>query len=174
MYTEFAVHIELLKDTPEYVIDILKYMVDSEGEVSRIEANQIIGAEFTDEELFKCSRWEWLFIMDSYYFASETKYVLKFDKITSTWFLSGISNLKNYDDEIKKFLSWIEPYVRRRYGTYGHYRYEENLYPTLIVDDLFIGVTDPREIDYEVGKNAVFKYLDINKLTGTKVYDGDW
>lgn len=40
--------------------------------------------------------------------------------------------LKNYDNEIQKFLDWIMPYVQETNEILGFYLYEEDDFPTFI------------------------------------------
>ena len=121
MYTEFVCAIELKENTDEEVITILKSMVnDYNWDLT----DSIIKESFSEEEFFKCDRWRWLFTSDSYYFEGITNSIIKYDKIAKTYFLTIRSNLKNYDDEINKFLKWIKPYINNGYDFIGYYRHE--------------------------------------------------
>jgi len=69
----------------------------------------------------------------SYYFDADTISTIRKDDITQQWTLCIRCNLKNYDDEIEKFLDWIHPYLDKQEGDFlGFYRYEETEQPTLI------------------------------------------
>lgn len=60
------------------------------------------------------------------------------ESYTHIYDLSVISDLKNYDDEIDHFLKWIEPYVLLNHREWvGWYKYEERVYPTLIMYDYY-------------------------------------
>jgi hypothetical protein len=124
MYTEIHFNSELREDTPEEVIEILKYMVgDSEEEPTRL----------PDHELFKTPRWGIMLRCDSYYFDADTHSTLRYDDISKSYYLCIRSNLKNYDDEIGKFVDWIMPYLNKHDGEFlGFSRYEENDEPELI------------------------------------------
>ncbi len=55
-------------------------------------------------------------------------------KISDTWNLSSRANLKNYDDEIEKFLNWIKPFLEQGSGERDFYAivcYEEQAEPTI-------------------------------------------
>ena len=123
MYTEIHFNAELKKDTPEEVINILKYMV---GDIKEKPSRPV-------HDLFCCSRWKWLFTMDSYYFDADTHSTLRYDDISNAYYLCVRSNLKNYDSEIELFIDWIDPYLYKIKGDFlGFSRYEEFEEPTLI------------------------------------------
>ena len=90
MYIELIFGAELKKDTPNEVIEALKYMI---GETKEKPANFPLPD----------GRCEWLFQGGSYYFAinnSVTKMWL--DDIDNQWHISTRSNIKNYENEIEK------------------------------------------------------------------------
>lgn len=123
MYTEFHFNVELPKNTPKDIIDILQYMM---GDIEK-------KPHLPDDAFFECERWELLFSCDSYYFAADTHSTLRYDDIGDCWYLCVRSNLKNYDNEIEKFVSWIAPYLESLvYEFLGFYRYEETNRPTLL------------------------------------------
>lgn len=121
MYTELVLGIEV-ENNPK-VIQTLKYMLNK--------------TEYHPEwehELFKTDRWEYMLICDSYYFDGQTDSKLFEDNLnpnTPMYFLNVRCNLKNYNDEIEKFLDWLSPYIKT-YGLLGYKRYEECEEPTLI------------------------------------------
>jgi hypothetical protein len=124
MYTELHFNSELKKDTPEEVINVLKYMVgDIEEE-----------PEISSHPLFGDTRWRFMLRGDSYYFDADTHSTLRFDDISDDYYLCIRCNFKNYDDEIEKFIDWIMPYLEKyEEGDFlGFYRYEETEEPTLI------------------------------------------
>lgn len=139
MYTEIHFNAELRKDTPEEVIEILKYMVG--GDLIDDPMND---ADLTSiHDLFHCDRWGFMLRCDSYYFSSDTRSTLRFDDISKSYFLCIKSNLKNYSGEIEKFIDWIHPYLDEFDGDYlGHYRYEEDSCPRLIFKNKVIMVTE--------------------------------
>ena len=122
MYTELNIGVKLYSNTPENILDILRYMV---GDIN-IEPD-----DKPNHPLFETDRWRMLFMSDSYYFDGITNSVLDYDGITEAYYLTVRSNFKNYDDEINKFLDFIRPYLDTK-GFLGYYRYEEDEYPVLI------------------------------------------
>lgn len=123
MYTQFHYGVRLKKDVPESVINTLRYMVRD------IEEDY----ENHDHPLFATGNWEFMFIMDSYYFDYKTTNLIMYDEY-GDWYFNVTCNFKNYDEEIEKFLDWIHPYVDAYDGDFlGYYRYEEDELPTLIL-----------------------------------------
>ncbi len=124
MYTEFHFNVKLKKDVPQEVIDILNYMLN-EGTKEPLPE--------PDHPLFETCRWRIMLNMDSYYFAADTNSTLRYDDIGRCYYLNIRCNLKNYGNEIEKFINWIMPYIRAFKGDFlGFYRYEETEQPTLI------------------------------------------
>jgi len=99
MYTELIFGADLKKDTPENVIEALKYMIGDTEEKPK---------DFP----LPNGRCECLFRGSSYYFGvnSPVSKMWK-DDIGENWVLSTRSNIKNYEGEIEAFLEWIEPYI---------------------------------------------------------------
>jgi hypothetical protein len=99
MYTELIFGAELKKETPNEVIEALKYML---GEVK----------EKPNNFPLPDGRCEWLFQGSSYYFAiNESVNKMWLDEIDNCWHISTRSNIKNYKDEIETFLEWIKPHI---------------------------------------------------------------
>lgn len=123
MYTELHFNVELKKDVPANVIDVLKDMLG-------VSDTHFVSP---DHEFFKTTRWKTMFHSDSYYFNSDTHCTLRFDEVGESYYLCLRFNVKNYDGEIQKFISWIMPYLHALDGDFlGFHRYENNLEPTLI------------------------------------------
>lgn len=102
MYTELIFGAELKEDTPKKVIENLKYLT---GELE---------LEKPPKELK-----DFWFVLRgaSYYFGvSNPTHKLWFDEICKSWHLSSRSNIKNYENEIEKFLEWIKPYISQGSG----------------------------------------------------------
>lgn len=134
MYTELNIGVAFKEDTPENIIDILKYMLNYENDEP----------ETTDHPLFKTPRWSFMLRCDSYYFDGHTDSSMIYNDISNQWYLNVRSNLKNYDGEIELFLHFIQPYLETT-DFLGYMRYEEYDDPTLI---------------YNTGKSIVFGRID--------------
>jgi hypothetical protein len=123
MYTEFHFNAELRKDTPADVLEVLWYMLGDRASEPPLPSHP----------LFETDRWYGMLRCDSYYFDADTCSTLRRDRISETYFLCIRCNLKNYDDEIGKFVDWITPYLDKHEGEFlGFRRYEETEEPTLL------------------------------------------
>lgn len=125
MYTELHFNVELKEDVPPEVVAVLKYMLNRESNA--------VEPPLPDHPLFQCFRWRGMLQCDSYYFRADTHSTLRFDDIGRSYYLCIRCNLKNYDDEIEKFVDWIMPYIDAIDGDFlGFSRYEETEVPTLL------------------------------------------
>jgi hypothetical protein len=121
MYTELIFGAALKKDTPNDVIESLKYML---GEVDDKPENFPLPD----------GRCEWLFRGSSAYFPISGVNSLSKDNIDNQWRLSTRSNIKNYEGEIQLFLDWIKPYISQGSGSrdmYAIVTYEEAREPMI-------------------------------------------
>ena len=122
MYTELVFGAELERNTPEQVINALKYMI---GDLE----------DKPEDFPLPTGRCEWLFRGRSYYFAvNEAVSKMWFDNIGKSWRISTRSNIKNYKGEIEAFLEWIKPYIYCGSGGRDMYAiviYEESDEPTI-------------------------------------------
>jgi len=121
MYTELIFGAELKKETPNEVIEALKYML---GEIDK-----------PDNFPLPEGGCEWLFQGGSYYFAIHNPVnKMWFDDISGQYHISTRSNLKNYADEIETFLDWVKPYIAGGSGAREMYAItisEEQSEPTI-------------------------------------------
>ncbi len=123
MYTELHYNTELKRDVPENVLDLLRFML---GKIEQ-------SPETPEHALFDTDRWTHMLRHDSYYFDADTHSTLRYDQIAEGYFLCIRCNLKNYDQEIEKFIEWIRPYIAGLDGDFlGFMRYEETEDPVLI------------------------------------------
>jgi hypothetical protein len=118
MYTQLCYNAALKENTPDIVVNILYFMTGEREFVT----------ELPNHPLFETSRWRVMLRMNSAYFAADThsKLFVRY----GDYYLNIMCNLKNYDNEIEKFIAWLEPYVEE--GFLGYYLYEESDIPTLI------------------------------------------
>lgn len=129
MYTEFHFNVELKNTGPFHmqVVKTLEFMLAGLSEKRDL--------KFTapDHPLFRTDRWHSMLLGDSYYFDADTHSTLRWDSISKSRVLCIRCNLKNYDQEIQKFIDWIKPHVEGHEGSFlGFYRYEESDDPTLV------------------------------------------
>lgn len=131
MYTGFKLDVRLNPGVPPAVIlTLLKMLRKYEGHV-----------DWPDHELFKSERFRFMLVSSSAYFPDEDKENSELQPCSgffsggAVWELKVSCSLKNYDDEISKFLDWVDPYVNQedRGKKVGYFRYEESEKPTGIV-----------------------------------------
>lgn len=121
MYTEVYVNVDLKKETPEDVLQVLKAIC---GELDP-ETEEKVLANYPD-------RWCMLFSNCSYYTPSTYCKFLRFDEFSKQWSLLGKGDIKNYGQEIEAFFEWIMPWVDASEGDFiGYSRYEESQSPRL-------------------------------------------
>lgn len=121
MYTELIFGARLKKLT-QLEIDALKWMCGNIEKPKKLH----------NHEFFECYKSDYLFNFCSCYFLEISKPIFKF--FDGDWFLTTRSNLKNYENEIEKFLDWIKPFIDSGSGKndlYAIVTYEEDLKPTL-------------------------------------------
>lgn len=120
MYTEFLFQGETKANVPANIKELFDYFFNENtngGEISK-----------PDHDFFKTSRWQNIGHANSYYFnpfALRHKQEHIIQDGTQRVFL--MCSLKNYHDEIKLFLDWIDTYME---FYWGHYCYEEDEEPT--------------------------------------------
>ena len=122
MYTELILGCELKKDTPQKVVDVLRWM-SGDGE-KPANLTEIFGVD----DYFRFSQ-------GSYYFGvCDGHSNLWFDDISEAWHISARCNIKNYGGEIEGFLSWLKPHIDAGSGQRDFYAivcYEEEAEPTI-------------------------------------------
>lgn len=128
MYTEFHFNVELKQEGQPWIVrKTLEFMLaDLSG---KADLNFIP----PEHPLFETPGWRYMLIRDSYYFDADTYSTLRWDGISKSYYLCIRCNLKNYGQEIQKFIDWIMPYIDAPDGEFlGFYRYEESQDPTLV------------------------------------------
>jgi len=120
MYTELIFGASFKKNTPQNVIDTIRYLAgdleeEPEGYLWEEDRNVLVNG--------------------SYYFAVSDPVIKMWqDEITDQWILSARSNLKNYENEIEKFLELVKPWIDSGSGyndMYAITMYEEDNEPKI-------------------------------------------
>ena len=128
MYTEIIFGASLKINTPKSVIDTIKYLISDEITDADMDSKIM-------QHPFFCSDRNWLLrSAGSYYFPGVVEPKFNFDDNSKQWYLHFRTNIKNYDNEIEKFLDWIRPYIDQGVGTRNFYTvvtYEEQSNPTI-------------------------------------------
>ena len=124
MYTELVLKCEISADSPQSVKAIIKHMFAGGDEPG----------EIPEHDFFKCDRWKCVGAMSSFYHhPAVVNSVPEFD-YTDSFYVFSRSDLKNYDDEISKFVDWVTPYIEGSGDIcIGWSWYEEDEKPELII-----------------------------------------
>jgi hypothetical protein len=126
MYTELHYNASLKSNTPISILNTLRVMVGDAHREDYLDVD-------LDVDFLDIGRIEYMLRCNSYCFDADTHSTLKYDHIIEAHYLCVRCNLKNYDQEIQRFIKWIDPYVDKLEGSFlGFYRYEEDETPTLI------------------------------------------
>jgi len=119
MYTELVLKIDIKRNLPDQVYKVLEYLFTESDIPSEL--------DIPEHEFFKCTRWKDIGSSNSYYHIPKT-----FNYYDREYLFSR-SDLKNYEDEIDKFIDWINPYINCCEGKcIGWHWYEGSDSPTLI------------------------------------------
>lgn len=123
MYTELVLKCEVRGDAPDLVKKVVRHLFNNED----------APAELPDHEFFSCHRWEMIgSCASAYHHPEAVKSLVKYHWSEDINIFSR-SDLKDYGDEISKFIDWITPYVSASGETcIGWKWYEEDEKPTLI------------------------------------------
>lgn len=113
-----AIHFDgkLKRDIPDHVMETLIYMLDAratlETPISEVPFPR--NKDGTSSPLSQCARWNCLFTMSSAYFREKTNSYMQ--QVGEEKYLHVVANLKNYNEEIEKFMKWILPFIEAKPG----------------------------------------------------------
>jgi len=114
-YTELILGCRLKKETPDNVIETLKWMARlSKKEPARLAFKTKSGRNPLTG-----------YICHYFGIIEPQAPIFKFNKIAESWFLGSRAALKNYENEIEDFLEWIKPFIEQGSG-------ENNIYAIVI------------------------------------------
>lgn len=116
MYTKFHLDFEFRRDTPTYVFNVIRAMMDQRG----------VKDEFP--EILKDFPCRWEFMLHSDRFNTSRFNV----DCGNTYRLVANGYIKDYESEIQKFVEFVKPWVEFRETTLGTMQYEEFDKPTVI------------------------------------------
>lgn len=137
MYTELNLRCELKEDVPEDVMKVLRFLYDRSTDEP---------ANLPDHPFFTDHSWDRIGIGGSYSFP-ETRSCILYDQFTQATYISSVSNLKNYNFEIQKFLHWVQPYIDAYAGDcIGWVWRKEYSSPSLLHYPIFNEIDVPKEV----------------------------
>lgn len=152
MYTELVLGVDLFRNTPEEVIDILEYMI--EGNLTDVRSG------ISNHPLFKTNKWRSMLRCYSIYFGGDTiSKLVKPSYSFDMYHLSVRSNIENYESEIELFLNWLNPYIDTN-GFIGYMKDETFDDPYLIYHGL-------------CNDNSIYLY-SINELNNMTILNDKW
>ena len=148
MYTEFIFGCKLSKDTPKICIDALDYAINGGDKQPKYDNPQTWQEEnynkwfivrTTPEDKIQefMGKYDFarLFFSGSYYFGAPGVRKFYYDPIDKEYHISTRANLKNYSNQIEKFIEYIKPYVTKGSGyphnIFAYVQYEESEFPTM-------------------------------------------
>lgn len=125
MYTQLVLGVDLVKDVPEEVVRILKYMCGQKEDQFET---------LPDHPLFKCKGWSYILNYTSSYFQGNTDSKVYYHNYygENYYSLNVRCNFKNYEDELEHFLNWLSPYVKTTDKVIGYSLHETERLPTWI------------------------------------------
>ena len=111
MYTE--IHVSGIVKAGTKAAEVIVFLFGSSGKPTRL----------PDHPFFKCSRWDSIGASASCYLSPIALKGVSNSPVYDDIRFHSVSNLKNYDNEIEKFFSWLRS---EKISHYGHSRYEES------------------------------------------------
>ena len=138
-YTELNCAFSLYKDTPQHIVDTLRYMTGQSGtEPDKLPSHPLFGD----------TGWNGMLRGSSSYFDGDTHSTVRLDETDGKYHVTIRCNFKNYDDEIAKFIAWATPYIDALAGDFlGYSRSETTEVPTLLYQPaLFITPRIPEDV----------------------------
>ena len=119
MYTEIRTDFTLRPDTPQEIVDLLKWMYEhGEGK----EGIPVLPAD----PFFRCERWGFMMRCGSAYFEDAPEHT--FTETGLGLHVKSVSNFKNYNQECRFFFNWIKQYCVPQGPPIGSSLYEEDAY----------------------------------------------
>ena len=118
MYTELVLKAEVKEGIPQNVKSVLQFLFNDAD----------MPDDIPEHEFFACDRWRNIGNSSSYYHVP-----FALSRYEGNYIFSR-SDLKNYADEIDKFVNWLTPYLNEPEGKcIGWSWYEEMDVPTLLI-----------------------------------------
>ena len=123
-YTELNCAFSLYKDTPQHIVDTLRYMT-GQAETAPV--------TLPPHPLFGDTRWDGMLSCFSSYFGGDPHSTVRQDEINGKYHITIRCNFKDYDGEIEKFIDWITPHIHALPGDFiGYTQSDLTQIPTLL------------------------------------------
>lgn len=124
MYQELYLNAKLKNNIPENILKILKLMC---GDMS------IEGISITSDALFKTDNWQYMLQSESSRFDLAARSTIDYSPVDDCYVLRVSCSLNNSDNQIEKFLGFINGYLDKKTGQFlGYIRQEDNDNPLIL------------------------------------------
>jgi len=115
--TKLKLDIKLIFDVPEDVLKVLRQMLGN-----ALNERQIDEYDLPIHELFEDPSWEYVLKDNRECLVAESASVMRYDHDDGQYFLNIQTEKHNYNNEVERFVDWIDPYVDAFYGEYLGYK----------------------------------------------------
>lgn len=124
MYQELYLNAKLKNDIPENILTILKYM---SGDMS------IEQLPITSDALFKTENWQYMLQSESSRFDLAARSTIDYSPVDDCYILRVSCSLNNNEQQIEKFLGFINSYLDKKEGQFlGYIRTEDSDTPYIL------------------------------------------
>lgn len=124
MYQELYLNAKLKADIPDSILKVLKLMT---GDMS------IEGLSLTNDALFKTDNWQYMLQSESSRFDLAAKSSVDYSAVDDCHFLRISCSLNNSEQQIEKFLGFINGYLDKAPGSFlGFIREEDSNTPLIL------------------------------------------
>lgn len=124
MYQELYLNSKLNSDISESILNILKFMT---GDMS------IEGLSLTTDAIFKTDNWEYMLQSESSRFDLAANSSVTHSAVDDCYFLRVSCSLNNNEQQIEKFLGFINAYLNKEPGSFlGYVRKEDSNEPYIL------------------------------------------
>lgn len=124
MYQELYLNAKLKNDIPENILTVLKYM---SGDMS------IEQLPITSDALFKTENWQYMLQSESSRFDLAARSTIDYSPVDDCYILRVSCSLNNHEQQIEKFLGFINSYIDKKEGQFlGYIRTEDSDTPYIL------------------------------------------
>jgi len=128
-YTELVLKANVKRELPANVESVLRQLFN--------DGPEIVTEDLPNHQFFRCQRWSLIGASNSFYHVPWTS-----SKYQGRYIFSR-SDMKNYENEIEKFIDWLSPYLDEMDGKcIGWIFGEDDDKPKLLIKGEYTYITD--------------------------------